>query len=146
MGNIHKFTENVRSRYGGFSNAFGGETNDLITSAEFVNMENYDLVAAVAHASGLASDSVITLAMWQATASGGGGSKTVSGASDTFTSTNTTDTDVLVAQVRGEDLDVANSFLFVGAKLATDNASGTEKVGMILHQMRARNKQATLPA
>jgi hypothetical protein len=146
LGNIHKFTDNIRSRYGGFSSALGAEGSDLITSAEFVDMANYDLVVGICHASGIASDSVVTLAMWQATTSAGGASKTVSGASDTFTSTNTTDTDVLVAQVRGEDLDVASSFQYVGFKLATDNASGTEKVGGVLLQMRSRYKQAALPA
>jgi len=146
MANIHKFIENVRSRYGAFSSALGGEGSDLVTSAEFVNMANYDLVVGVAHASGVASDAVLTLAMWQATASDGSGSKTVTGASDTFTSTATSDTDVLVAQVRGEDLDVDSSFQYVGFKLATDAESGTEKVGGVLLQLRARYKQATLPA
>jgi len=146
MANIHKFTENVRSRYGAFSSALGGEGSDIVVSAEFVNMANYDLVVGVAHASGVASDAVITLAMWQATATDGSGSKTVTGATDTFTSTATSDTDVLVAQVRGEDLDVDSGFQYAGFKLSTGDGSGTEKVGGVLLQLRARYKQATLPA
>lgn len=146
MGNVHKVTEHERSTYGGFSNALGGETSDTLTTPTFVSMANYDLVTIRAHASGVASDSVLTLKAWEATASGGGGSQTLthSLSSDTFTSTNTTDTDVLEVQVRGEDLSAG--FIYVGAKLVTSNASGTEKVGMIVTQLRARYKQASLPA
>jgi len=148
MANIHKFTENVRSRYGAFSSALGGEStpNDTVVSAEFVNMANYDLVVGICHASGVAQSASITLAMWQATASDGSDSKTVTGATDIFVSTATSDTDVLVAQVRGEDLDVASNFQYVGFKLETSAGSGTEKVGGILLQLRPRYAQATLPA
>lgn len=148
MGNIHKFTENIRSRYGAFSSALGAEStpDDTVISAEYVNMANYDMVVGVAHASGVSSGQKVTLAMFQATTSGAGASKTVGGASDIFTSTNVTDTDVLVAQVRGEDLDVDSAFQYVGFKITTDDTGGTEKVGGVLLQMRARYKQATLPA
>ena len=148
MSNIHKFTENVRSRYGVFSSALGGESSpaDTVVSAEFVNMKNYDLVVGICQASGVAASAVLSLAMWQATASDGSDSKTVTGATDTFTSTATSDTDILVAQVRGEDLDVDSGFQYVGFKLATGAASGTEKVGGILLQLRPRFSQATMPA
>lgn len=146
MGNIHKFTDNIRSSYGVFSSALGGETSDVVETATYADMKNYDLVVGVCHASGVASGSVVTLKMYQATTSAGAASKTITGASDTFTSTNTTDTDVLVAQVRGEDLDVASGFRYVGFELSTGNASGTEKVGGVLLQARARYKQATLPS
>lgn len=145
MANIHAFAQNVRSRYGGFSSALGGETSDVITSAEFVNMANYDLVVFQAHASGVASDSALTLLAYEATATDGSGSASLThgSATDTFTSTNTTDTDVLVVQVRGADL--SSGYQYAGAKLTTDNGSGTEKVGMIINQMRGRYKQASMP-
>lgn len=147
MANIHKFTENVRSRYGAFSSALGAEStpDDTVVSAEFVNMANYDLVVALAHASGVAASASLTLVMWQATASDGSDSKTVTGATDTFVSTATSDTDVLVAQVRGEDLDVDSGFQYVGFKLET-SGNGTEKVGGVLLQLRPRYSQATMPA
>ena len=146
MANIHAFAQNVRSRYGGHSSALGGETSDLITTAEFVNMANYDLVVFQAVASGVASDSVLTFLAYEATATNGGGSASLThgSATDTFTSTNTTDTDVLVVQVRGEDL--SSGYQYVGAKLATSNGSGTEKVAIVINQMRARYKQSSLPA
>jgi len=145
MANIHKESQVVRSTYGGISTALGGESNDRITSS-WLDMANYDLVVAKCVASDLASDSVITLAIWQATDTSGGGSKTVSGASDTFTSTNTTDTDILTCQVRGQELDVASGFRYVAGRVSTDDASGTEVVGLVMEQMRGRYKQATLPS
>ncbi|GAG83180.1 unnamed protein product, partial [marine sediment metagenome] len=68
MANIHRFTENVRSRYGAFSSALGLESTiaDTVESAEYVDMANYDLVVGVAHASGVASGATVTLTMYQA--------------------------------------------------------------------------------
>jgi len=128
MANIHKFTENVRSRFGAISTDLGAEGSDTIVSAEFVNMANYDLVVGIAQAVGIAAGSTISLVMWQATATDGSDSKTVTGATDTFVSTNVTDTDVLVAQVRGEDLDVASSFQYVGFKISSDETDGSQEV------------------
>lgn len=146
MGNVHKFTEHVRTRFGAFSSALGGETSDVITTAEFVNMENYDLVVFQAIASGVASSKILTLTAYEATATDGSGSQSLthSMASDTFTATATNHTDVLVAQVRGEELSAG--FQYVGAKLATNQTDGTEKAGIVINQMRARYKQSTLPA
>jgi len=136
-------SENYRPSYGAFSSALGAETSDKIETAAFANMENYDVVWALAHASGVASDSVITLTILEATSAAGAGSATTS-QTDTFTSTNTTDTDLLQAEIRGEQL--SSGFSFAGARLETDNASGTEKVGVILVQGRARYGQSSLPA
>ncbi len=146
MGNVHTFTSHVRPRFGCVSATLGGESSDTKTTAEFVDMKNYDLVVVQGVASGLASGSTITLRLWEATATDGSGSQSMThtSASDTFLSTNTTDTDILVCQVRGEDL--SSGFRYVGAKISTNNASGTEPVGVIINQMRSRYKQATLPA
>lgn len=146
MGNVHKFIEHVRTRFGAVSTSLGGETSDIIETAEYVNMENYDLVVFQAVASGVASSKVLTLLAYEATATDGSGSQSLthSMASDTFTSTATNHTDVLVAQVRGEEL--SSGFQYVGATLATNQTDGTEKVGIVINQMRARYKQGTLPA
>ena len=108
MANIHKFEENVRVTYGGVTAAIGGETTvaDTLITPLFVNMKNYDLVviqAAVTHAS---SGKIITLKAYEATATNGAGSQSLTHAlsSDTFTATATTSTDKLVVQVRGEEL------------------------------------------
>lgn len=146
MGNVHKYAEHYRTNYGGFSSALGGETSDTLVSASFVNAKNYDVVIAQALYSGIASGQVVTLTAWQATSTAGASSKTVTGASTSVTAAATTDTGILTVQVRGAELDMASGFVYVGAKLVTGNASGTEKVGLWLVQGRARYPQASLPA
>ena len=140
---MHKMSENLRPTYGAQSEALGGESSDKIETAAFANMENYDVIVAYAQAVELASDSVITLTLLEATSSAGAGSQALS-ITDAFTSTNVTDTDLLQAEVRAEGLSAG--FNFVGARLETDDASGTEVVGVILVQGRPRYAQATLPA
>jgi len=142
MSNIHKFTEHVKATYGKASTALGGESDDLITSAAFVDMENYDLAVAVAHITNVASGKIITLRLWEATAAAGTGSQSLA-ITDTFTAEATSDTDVLVAQVRAAAL--TSGYQYVGFKLSTDNASGTEVVGGVILQLRSRYNQATLP-
>jgi len=143
LANVHVFKQNYRSQYGDMSTALGGETSDVITTPVFVDMANYDLVRAVAQVSNVVSTHVVTLAMYEATATDGSGSATVSGASDTYTSTQVTDLDVLEAQVRGEDL--SSGFQYIGAKVSTDDADGTEVASVMLVQGRSRYKQSTLP-
>jgi len=142
---MHKALENLKPSYGGFSSALGGETTiaDTIQSATYVDMRYYDLAVAYGQASGVAAGSVITLQLYEGTSTAGAGSATLSGKTDTFTSTNTTDTDVLQAEVRGQELSAG--YRYVGARLSTSNASGTEKVSLILLQGRPRFAQNTLP-
>lgn len=139
---MHKMSENFKPTYGGYSSALGGETSDLLATPTFVDMALYDLVSIYCVASGVASDSVLTLKAYEATDSNGSGSATVAGATDTFTSTNTTDVDVLQVQVRAADL--SSGFQYVGAKISTSNGSGTEQVAMVILQGKPRYGQATL--
>lgn len=141
---MHRWQENERPNYGVFSSALGAETSDKVTSAAFVHARNYHIIAGLAQASGVASDSVITLKLYEAKSAAGSASQTISGASDTFTSTNTTDTDILKAEVRAEQL--SDGFEYVGMEVSTSNASGTEKVAGMLIQAKPRYAQATLPA
>ena len=142
---MHKFKENYKPTFGDLSTALGGETSDVITTATFVDMRYYDAAVAYGLGSNVASDSVLTLILYEATATDGSGSASLThtGASDTFTSTNTTDTDVLQAEARGEQL--SSGFRYLGAKLSTDNGSGAEVVSLMMLQGRARYAQATLP-
>jgi len=82
--------------------------------------------------------------MYQATDGTGGGAVTVAGATDTYLSAATASLDVLVAQVRGEDLTAG--YQYVGARLTTGQVNGSERASVMLHEGRARYKQATLPA
>jgi hypothetical protein len=141
MSNIHKFTENIKTTYGKASTALGSETSDLITSAAFVDMENYDLAVAVVHVTNVASGKIVTLRLYEATASGGTGSASLA-ISDTFTASATSDTDVLVAQVRAAQL--SSGYQYVGWKASTDDTTGAEIVGGVTLQLRASYPQASL--
>jgi hypothetical protein len=146
MGNVHKYSEHYKTNYGGFSSALGGETSDTLTSATFVNAKNYDVVIAECQYSGIASGSVVTMTIWQGTSTAGASSKTVTSASTSVTSTATTDKGVLIVQVRGAELDMASGFCYVGAKVVTNNTSGTEQVALNMIQGRARYPQSSLPS
>ena len=141
MANIHAFDENVRTRYGGFQVDFG-DTD--IVSSEYVDMKNYDLVVGVALASHIDSDSIVTLTMYQATSTAGADSAAVS--STIHTSTGSTEAIAITAQVRGEDLSTTTAFHYVGFVITSDDATNTTEGAGVLHQLRARYKQATLPA
>lgn len=139
---MHKLKENLFFKFGEITSALGGETSDTLTSATFVNMENYDVIGAFGIASEVASGSTITLTLYEATATDGSGSSSISGATDTFTSTNVTDLGEVFAEVRAGDLTAG--YQYVGAKLVTDNGSGTEEAALFLIAGRPRYGQATL--
>jgi hypothetical protein len=142
MGNVHTFTSHIRSRYGVLDASIDSGTAE---TAEYVNMANYDLVVFEALASAVISGSALTLKIWQATSGGGAASVSMTHAlaSAHSTSTHATHCHLLQAQVRGEDLTAG--YQYVGAQLAA-NASVPAPVSIIIHQMRGRYKQATLPA
>ena len=145
MSNVHVFNQHYKSEYGDLTTALGGETSDVITTPTFKDMANYDLVRGVGIVSNVVSTHVITLLMYEATATTGAGSQSLTHtlATDTYTSTQATDVDILEVQTRGEDL--SSGYQYVGAKLSTDDADGTEVAAIFLVSGRARYKQATLP-
>lgn len=139
---MHKLSENMLFTFGEITSALGGESSDTLTTATFVNMANYDIVGVYAIASEVASDAVVTLKLYEATAANGGGSATITGASDTFTSTNVTDLGELYAQVRAAGL--SSGFQYVGAKLSTGDGSGTEEAAMFIIQAKPRYASSSL--
>lgn len=139
---MHKFSENIKSSYGQASTALGTETSDTITGTAFLDMSKYDLYTAVAHVVNQASGKITTLRLWEATAAAGTGSQSLA-ISDTFTALATSDTDVLVAQARAEQLSAG--YQYVGAKFSTNDTTGAEICGILQFQSRARYAQATLP-
>lgn len=143
MGNVHKWINHYRHQTGDMSTALGGETSDVITTPTFVSMANYDLVVGLAQVSNVVSTHVVTLQAYEATSTAGAGSTAISGASDTYTSTQATDLDILITQVRGEDL--STGYQYVGFKVSTDDADGTEVASVFIIEGRARYKQATMP-
>jgi len=139
---MHKLNENLFLKFGEVTSALGGETSDTLTTLTFVNAENYDIIGVAAIASEVASGSTVTLKLYEATATDGSGSATITGASDTFLSTNVTDVDTLFAQVRAADL--SSGYQYVGAKLSTNDTGGTEEAAMIFICGKPRYGQATL--
>ena len=146
MSNVHKFTQHYRQLAGAMSGELGAETTiaDAIQTPNFQNMANYDLVNGFAQVSHVVASQVITLQMYEATDATGGGAQAVTGATDTYTSDATASLDVLVAQVRGEDLTAA--YQYVGARVTTNDTDGSEIASVWLNSGRARFKQATMPA
>ena len=139
---MHKFVENIKSSYGQASTALGSETSDKIAVTAFLDMSKYDLYTAVAHVVNSATSVVTTLTIYEATAAAGTGSQSLA-ITDTFTAVATSDTDVLVAQVRAEQLSAG--YQYAGAVLSSSSSSGAEICGIIQFQSRARYAQATLP-
>jgi hypothetical protein len=139
---MHKLNENLFFKFGEITSALGGESSDVLTTATFVNMENYDVVGVYGIASEVGSGKIITLALYEATATAGTGSATISGASDTATSTNATDLLDVFAQVRASDLSAG--YQYVGAKISTNQTDGTEEAAMFFILGKPRYGQATL--
>ena len=144
MGNVHTFTQHYRSIAGDMSVQLGAEASDYIQTPTFANMANYDLIIGVGQVSNCSSGSAVTLQMYEATDATGGGAQAVTGATDVYTSAGLATCDVLIAQVRGEDLSAG--FQYVGARLTAGQTNGTEIASVWLLEGRARYKQATLPA
>lgn len=146
MGNVHKYTQHYRQIAGAMSKELGAETDiaDAIQTPTFANMANYDLIVGFGQVSHVMPAQVITLQMYEATDATGGSAQAITGATDTYTSVATASLDVLVAQVRGEDLSAG--YQYVGARITTNDTDGSECASVFLDEGRARYKQATLPA
>ena len=139
---MHKFSENYKPTYGDMTTAIGGEGSYTIETDTYVDMRYYDAVVVYGIASAVASDAVLTLTLWEGTDTTGAASATTT-QTDTFTSGDTSETDVLQAEIRGEQL--SSGYRYLGAKIVSDDGSDTAIVTMLLLQGRARYAQATLP-
>ena len=144
MGNVHVFKQHYYQIAGTMSSELGTETTiaDAVATPTYADMANYDLVVGVGQVSNVVSAQVVTLALYEATDNTGGGAQTLAGATDTYTSAATATLDVLVAQARGEDLSAG--YQYVGARITTNDTDGSEVASVVLHEGRARYKQATL--
>lgn len=140
MANIHQFDQNVRTTFG----AYELDINTPIETALYVDMKNYDLVVGVGLGTNIASGKNLVITMYQATSTAGAASVAV--CSETVLSTASAHGLAVVAQVRGEDLSTTTAYHYVGWKLTSDDTTVTTEGSGCLHQMRARYKQATMPA
>jgi len=137
MANIHKFTENIKSDV-----AMNIATlNNSANTPTYYSMANYDLAVFLVFSGTLADTSAVTLQMRQRV--GAAGDEANVGTAGALTGTD--DNEVNVLQVRGEELDVDSGNDRVGI-LCTETATQNAELGVICLRLRARYKQATLPA
>jgi phosphomannomutase len=139
---MHKLKENLKPSYGAFSLQLGGETNDILATAVYVDMSKYNNVVAYAQGYDVASDAVLTLVLWEATSAAGAGSATTS---KTTTATSTHATHKIVMQAEISAAELTTGYKYVGAKLKTSDTGGMEDVSILLLQANPRYGQATLP-
>jgi len=121
--------------------ALGGESSDVLKPAGFYDMENYDAILGQCVASNVVNTHVLTLTMWEATDTDGGGSQTITGRTAVYTSSQVTD---VFAQTIEVDADMlTDGYDYVGMQASTDDADGTEAVTLSLIPTFGRYPQAS---
>jgi len=148
MARITTFKEFAKSQdgvttYAAATLALGGETSDVL-STEYYSMKNYDKIVGFIVAHSVVATHILTVKMSQGTDTAGAGSATISGKSTTYTSSQVTDVFQAAIEVDADDL--TDGYDYVGMQVSTDDADGTEAVGLILVPMNPRYGQATMPA
>jgi len=148
MARITTFKEFAKSQdgvttYAAATLALGGETSDVL-STEYYSMKNYDKIVGFIVAHSVVATHILTVKMSQGTDTDGAGSATISGKSTTYTSSQVTDVFQAAIEVDADDL--TDGYDYVGMQVSTDDADGTEAVGLILVPMNPRYGQATMPA
>lgn len=135
MGNIHKFTENVK-----YDVAMSQATlNNGANTPTYFSMANYDLAVFLIFSGARTGAASLTCQGRQRI--GAGGTQANVGSAVVLATANA----LAVVQVRGEDLTVGDGNYRVGI-LITETASQAFVCGAICLRFRARYKQATLPA
>jgi hypothetical protein len=135
MGNLHKFTENVK-----YDVAMSQATlSNSANTPTYFSLANYDLAVFLIFTGARTSTASLTCQARQRI--GAGGTQANVGSASTVTTANA----LTVIQVRGEDLTVADGNDRVGI-LITETATQNFIVGAICLRFRARYKQASLPA
>jgi len=135
MGNIHKFSEHIKSDVAMAQATLSSGAN----TPTYFSMANYDIATFIVF-TGARTGSASLAAQVRQRIGAGGTEADVTG----VTSTITTADGLTVLQVRGEDLNVTGGYTHVGILLTAPVAAFV--VGAICLRDRARYKQATLPA
>jgi hypothetical protein len=127
-----KVLERMKVYAGDLSTALGGESSDKIETKAFLKLDKFKKYVAIGTGQGAASDAVLTLTLLKATAAAGTNSDTmITTVTDTATSTHVTDLLVVAAELdaatlAGDNANTGSSHYWMGARLATSGASGTE--------------------
>jgi hypothetical protein len=126
--------------YANTTEALGGETSDTMVTA-FYDMENYDAMLGICIAQTVVATHILTFQMYEATDTDGGGSATIAGASLVYTSSQVTDVYAGIIEVDADQLTDGSDF--VGLRVTTDDADGSEAVAIEVIPSSARYPQAT---
>jgi hypothetical protein len=129
--------------YAASTEALGGETSDILITA-FYNMKNYDAILGVAIAKTVVATHTLTFQMYQGSDTDGAGSATISGAIDTYLSTQVTDVYQSIIEVDADQL--TDGLDYVAIRASTDDADGSEAVSLAVIPTYTRYRQATTPA
>lgn len=137
MANIHKFEENIKHDV-----AMNWATlNSGANTPTYFSMANYDLAVFLIFSGTLVAGAAVTLQMRQRI--GAAGTQANLGTAGALTDAD--DNEVNVLQARGAELNVNSGYTHVGI-LCTETGGSNAPMGVILLRLRARYKQATLPA
>ncbi len=129
-----KVLEEIKVATGDVSGDLGAESSpaDSIATVAYLKLDKFGKYVAMGCVQGCASDSIITLTIYQATAAAGTNSKTITTTiTDTATSTHLTELLTVTAEVDASELDHASSFYWAGARVTTNAGAGTEIAGLI---------------
>jgi len=135
MGNVHKFTEHVKTDVAMNQATLSNSAN----TPTYFSMANYDLAVFIVFTGARTGSASLTAQARQRI--GASGTQANVGSASTIITAN----GLTVIQVRGEDLTVADGNDRVGI-LITETATANFVVGAVCLRMRARYKQATLPS
>jgi len=135
MANVHTFEYNIKHDV---AMAYATLNNSANTPT-YYSMANYDLAVFVVFTGTLTGAASLTAQMRQRI--GAAGTEANLGTAATIV----TDDATTVLQARGEELTVNSGYTHVGI-LLTETATANAIVGAVLLRLRARYKQATLPA
>jgi len=135
-------THNAVTTYAALTEALGGETTiaDALQT-KFYDTENYNAVLGIFGIKTVVSTQVITAQMYEGTDTDGGGSQTISGATLVYTSTQATDVFAGCIEVGADQL--TDGYDYVGLRITTDDADGSEAAFIAVVPTEARYPQAT---
>lgn len=129
--------------YAAATEALGGETSDILTTA-YYDIKNYDAILGISIAMTVVATHTLTFRMLQGSDTDGAGSATISGASDTYLSSQVTDRYQSIIEVDADQL--TDGLDYVGLEASTDDADGSEDVALVVIPTFGRYRQATTPA
>lgn len=117
-------SQNIDERLDYDAGVYSQDISTADITGQYVDVSGYNRVAAVATSDQLATDDVVTVTLQQATDASGTNAKDL-GSAVTFTAASANDVAAILAEAIASDLDTANDFRYVAAKLGATPAGAT---------------------